>query len=101
MGKIFVVVDPDQLQAMLPAGCVLRPWHVVLHERDEAALYAAIAHLPEPARRLKYAVGRKILQSEENLSVQADADDEFMLPDIEVVNGFVHFSQPGDARSTR
>lgn len=99
--KIFVGVNSDELQTTLPPGCVLSPWHVVLNETDEQALYVVIAHLPEPARRLKCASGQRPLYREDDHSVQANADHELMMPDVEVRNGVVHFSALGHTRTTR
>jgi len=42
-GKIFLPLQQDALQALLPAGHVLGPWNVVIREADEESLFAAIA----------------------------------------------------------
>merc|ERR1711920_650599 len=96
--KIFVNVEPHMLQAMLPPGHVLKPWHVVLRGDDEETLKAAIGHLPEPLRRLKAVVGRKELYYVDAVSVQTNADQERMVPDIDVRRGFIHFSCSHDRR---
>lgn len=99
--KIFVNVEPHVLQAMLPQGHVLKPWHVLLREADEEALNAAIEHLPEPVRRLKCGIGRMMLYWQDADSVQANVDPEHMVAEVEVQRGFVHFSRTSDNRSTR
>lgn len=97
--KILVDVSEDGLAAMLPTGFELKPWHVVLREQDENAFNRSIAHLPEPVRRLKCNVGRRVLYRDDISSVQANPDDVLHVPDIEVRNGFVHFPQSCDTRS--
>merc|ERR1712113_548668 len=92
-------LEQHVLQAMLPRGHVLRPWHVVVCEDDEEALNKAIAHLSEPERRLKSGIGRKILYCEGASSVQADVEPEHMVAEIEVKHTFVHFSRSQDDRS--
>lgn len=68
--KIFVALEQDELQVSLPQGCVLRPWHVVIHEKDEDDLFTAIAHLPELTRRLKPVYGRRVLHCSDNYSTR-------------------------------
>jgi len=97
--KIFVKMDEDELSAMLPRGCLLRPWHVVLREKDEESLIAAIAHLPEPARRFKCVIGRRVLHSADTDSLQGNAEHE-LNADVPVRHGFVHFSPPDRVKSS-
>lgn len=101
--KIFVGVNSIRMSCGTP-GCVLSHWHVVLNETDEEALHVVIAHLahlPEPAQRLKCASGQRLLYREDDHSMQANADHELMGPDIEVRSGVVLFSASGDTRTTR
>lgn len=98
--KIFAVVDKDAFLAALPTDTVLKPWHVVLYEDDEVALFTCLNHLEQPARRLKHEVGRLPLNgSTDSSSTQANADNDRMIPDIEVMRTFIHFPQSHHVRS--
>jgi len=99
--KIFAALDQEMLSALLPTGHVLRPWNVVIREADEQAFFVAISHLPEPLRRLKSGVGRLVLENRDSDSMQASPDADREIPDLQVMNGFVHFSHTDDMRSTR
>jgi len=99
--KIFSNLEQRVLQAMLPRGQVLKPWHVVVRENDEESLIEAIAHLPESARRLKCGTGRRVMYCEDASSVQADVDAEHMVIEVEVKHTFVHFSGSQDDRSVK
>lgn len=99
--KILAALDQAMLAALLPTGHVLRPWNVVISEADEQALFAEISHLPEPLRRLKSGVGRLVLHTRDSDSVQVSPDADREIPELQVRNGFVHFSLSNDIRSTR
>merc|ERR1712048_813114 len=99
--KILAALDQAMLAALLPTGHVLRPWNVVISEADEQALFAEISHLPEPLRRLKSGVGRLVLQTRDSDSVQVSPDADREIPELQLRNGFVHFSLSNDIRSTR
>lgn len=92
-------IDQDDLLAMVPLGCVLKPWHVVLRETDEVALHAAIAHLPEPMLRLKSATGRRVLHRADVDSLQGNAEHELNW-DVPVRHGFVQIPFSNRARSS-
>jgi len=73
----------------------------VFREEDEDALNASIAHLPEPTRRLKCGIGRRVLCCQDDNSMLAEVDPEHMVAEIEVQHGRVHFWRFADNRSTR
>jgi len=99
--KIFAALDKETLLELLPTGHVLRPWNVVIREADEQALLVAISQLPEDLRRLKSVVGRLVLHTRDFDSVQANPDAGREIPELQVMNGFVHFLHGDDVRSTR
>merc|ERR1739848_375400 len=84
-----------------PSGVHSKAMALVLCESDEDAFNDAIAHLPEPVRRLKPIIGRKLLCVPDEVSVQASADHEHAMPDVLVVNGFLHYSESHDTRTAR
>merc|ERR1712014_246183 len=94
-------LDQDMLLALLPPGHVMRPWNVVISEADEQALFCYISQLPEPLRRLKSGVGRIVLHNRDVDSLQASPDADREIPELQLRNGFVHFSPGYDIRSTR
>lgn len=99
--KILVNLEPHVLQAMLPRGQGLKPWHVVIWENAEEAFNAAIAFLPEDVRRLKCVTGRHIMYCGDVDSMQANVEPEHMVAEVDVKHTFVHFSYSHDDRSVR
>lgn len=98
--KVFVEMDEAALKLFLP-NVILKPWHVILLDRDEDEVLAGIGHLPEPTRRLKHEVGRRVLSGPGNDSVVVNPDENRVIFDCQVRHTFVHFTNATDVRSSR
>jgi len=66
-------------------------YHVVIHERDEQALWAALAHLPYRIKKLKPGMGRtEVPDYLSQFHVSSAESDEHGTIEVTVKNTFIH-----------
>lgn len=92
-GKVFITAELEDLRSVL-GDAQLRPWHLLIHEKDEVKIFDAIDHLPYTFKKLKHEVGRIVIPEPDldEASRVASPDEDRRVLEIEVSRTFIHLS---------